>query len=303
MKMKNLKTKSFGLILMSTLILLSLSNVSLAAVPSWVGVDENEQHAWTVSMHGKGMIAIAKDMPNRDLPFNDSITEAVERLTLSLNLYGKITEITEETTMDFNGTSLYHVNLTAVGWFQVPVININTSAPEPVIITILNPNNTEFSYFTSWLLFVAMSAMCGGGVNETEHAGGNENLALSLLVIPKTGIDWPTVVAELNDYLDKVNSTSGALVATQDGNGVKVTIQPYTLNESQSKVVELTAKYDSDGLLSSATMSYGGDLALSITYGATNIPGYEIAIVIGITAISTIGLIHAVKRKRKILLN
>ena len=99
-------------------------------------------------------------------------------------------------------------------------------------------------------------------------------------------------------YLDMINES---MLAEVFGNGVKVTVPAFTLNETQAESIVIEVTYDGNGLLSTATMKYGGVLALSISYGATNIPGFEIVIVIGISAISTVGVIYAVKRRRKIL--
>ena len=295
--MKKTKTKITGILLLSSLVLLTSINISLAADPSdYVGVTTTSDPAWTVSMHGAGMLAIADDMPESNLPFNASSAPSwLSSATFSMNLYTDITAISGEGQMDlFNGTDVDHVNVTLTGYYQLPIINITSETSPPLEVVILDPDTSNFTYLTGVLLYKSMNKMFGGN----ESTSSQDNLMLSALLMPKN-ITWAPIVSDLNVYLDMINDTMQASVF---GNGVRVTIPKYAINATtQKEEIVIDVTYNGDGLLASATLKYGGVLALSITYGATGIPGFELTIVIGMSGIAAIGLIYTVRRKRKIL--
>ena len=295
--MKKINTRIACSFLLGFLLFLFAINTSLAAEPDdYVGVTTSSDPAWTVSLHGAGLIAIADDMPDSNLPFNASnaptwLTSAV----FSVNLYTDITDISDEGTMDlFNGTNVDHVNVTVDAYYKLPIFNVTSDEVTDIKVVILDPDTPDFTYLTGVLLFKAMNKMFGGNESMTD----DNNMMLSALIMPKN-ITWAPIVSDLNVYLDKINDT---MEATVFGNGVKVNIPEYAINATHQKEdFDIEVTYDGDGLLASATLKYGGVLALSITYGASGIPGFEIAIVIGMSAITSMGIIYTVRRKRKIL--
>jgi len=292
--MKTAKSKITCTFLLSFLFLLLTVNISLAADPSdYVGVSAGDTPAWTITMHGAGLKDIAQDMPESQLPFNaTNLPSWVSLLSASVNLHTTVSSVSTEGQMAlFNGTGVYHVNLTVTGYFKV--LNYTSDTSPPITVVILDPDTSNFTYLTAILIYKAMNGIFGGN----ESADSEKNMMLSALVMPKN-ISWAPIVSDLNVYLDMINDT---MQATVSGNGVSLNIPAYTLNESQKEIIDVEVTYKDSGLLDTATLKYGGKLALSISYGASEIPGYELPIIIGMSAIGVIGLIYSIKRKRKIL--
>ena len=293
-KMKRAKTKIMSIAALSTIILLLSVNTSLAAVsPSWLGVNEGELHVWGVNLHGSGMLAIAEDMPDNNLPLNGS--SWLSQLTFGVNLNATITAVSPDQTMTvLNYTNVQHRILSVSASYTIPGLNIESDDPVDVDVPILNPTQEGFHFLMGVMISQSMNKMFGG--NETEGALSDENMFISLLIIPKENITWSLIASMANMYLDKVNDT---MSATALSNGMTINIPAYAANNTNKEIIVVSATYGGNGLLQTASLTYGGLSVITITYGGTNIPGFEIVIVIGMSGVAAIGLIYTVKRKRK----
>jgi len=298
--MNKTKTKLISIALLGILLLLSSANTSLAVTsPSWLGVNEDEVHTWAFTAYKEGVKAIVEDMPSNEVPFDGNGINWDGPLipaSLSINLIANITGVSANGSIDvFNCTGVSHVNLTVYASYNFGGIAALTGhVADPVNVPILDPSTENFSYLMGALLFVSMNKMFGGNESGSD---GKENTMATALVIPK-GMDWDEIVSQAQVYLDKVNDT---MIASKTGNGMTVSVPEYTIDANQAENISITLVYDTDGKLTNATLTYGGLLAFSISYGASGIPGFELTIVIGVSAAATIGLIYTVKRKRKIL--
>ncbi|KKL99883.1 hypothetical protein LCGC14_1809970 [marine sediment metagenome] len=148
--------------------------------------------------------------------------------------------------------------------------------------------------------------------NSTEFAYWHSNLTLffdlySIEVTTmwaSTQLDWTEVVATANIGLASVNVTAAALT-----NGFTLTVDALGWGVNTLAVV-LTVTFE-DGLLDTWDLAYGGNSVMDVELvkgsaqfaacptPAPGIPGFEIPIIIGVAAASTIGLILFKKHKNK----
>ena len=272
------KIKATSISLLSILILCSITNISTAAPPSYVGINSGDSFSWDIKMYFSNLVKYQED-----LGFNltEELGMPVEMFSTdpSIKIKAAVENCSDMTTAP-NGVegSIVYATMT-ISILDIPLFS---SAAPFFILDSSTPN-----LFNESMNFLIMAMDVGG--------------PLTLLFVAND-VNWTSVVAELGTMTAMFPGLSGNLTVTAQTDGLTLTVLEGALNVSQ-KAIGFTLSYTSAGVLSKAELSYDNAplLSMVLTSSEDEIPGYDILIILGLSTVASIGLIYAVKRKNRII--
>ncbi|MFX1455447.1 MAG: hypothetical protein ACFFDB_08755 [Promethearchaeota archaeon] len=291
------KSRIFGLSFVSLLLLFSLTNISNAAPPAYVGIKTGDSFNWVGTA----------DMAN----VNSSAISLIgaDNWTLTYNMLNEMIE---------NETGLQIGSLLA-GAARVNVKNITDEMPfypftgvgvYAEILVSYEPglwmNLTDGSYPSMVILNPA-------GLNASNY----HYLMEASLFLPK-GIDFSQLATWINANVSSIDPgilpLYNNLTVSALADGLKVTVlgdffewllvnmsAPFPIPTIGD--VELQVKWNENGVFSFAQLTYGG-LALvtaQLIPGSGEIPGFVMPIFLGASAIALVGAISIIRRKKRII--
>ena len=280
----NKKSKLISIFFLASLLFISSINVGKAAPPSWVGVDVGDSFTWSISVNRDTAITLATD-----LGFGDNITDLsiTDLFDAQQEVQIKVSILSITDLMTINGTE--YVNVTGSVSLILPgTTSIADIAEFGNLIIKYAPNN-----YTQQLFNIIGGVVTGG--------------TFGALFVP-TDINWAQLIAEVNSILSSIPSIPSGLTFTALANGVEATLTGQTINITSIGNVTLATigvsiTYNTDGVLDTAEISYGGDalLTVALTAGADGeIPSYEVSIVLITTFAASIGIIYYIKKKKRL---
>ncbi len=275
----NKKSKLISIFFLTSLLFISSINVGKAAPPSWVGVDVGDSFTWSITVNRDTAITLATDLNfSSYIPIDVTDLFGIEQ---EVQIKARILSITD--LMTINGTE--YVNVTGSVSLILPgTTSIADIAEFGNLIIKYAPNN-----YTQQLFNIIGGVVTGG--------------TFGALFVP-TDINWAQLIAEVNSILSSVPSIPSGLTFTALANGVEATLTSQTINITSIGNVTLATigvsiTYNTDGVLDTAEISYGGDalLTVALTAGADGeIPSYEVSIVLITTLVASIGIIFYIKK-------
>jgi len=285
------RKEKLAIALFSTLILLSLANVSMAAPPSFVGVATGDEYRWAPSLN----------MANVNTTMIGLIGE--ENWTIA---YDMILELySNGTGMDFSSFSGAGIKLKvksvsdqitlAPGIFSSNVtVDIHVSGGENnwtmvannTLIQLIDPNS----------------------LNETTIMAGFVNNPL----IMAKGFNYTMFVNFVSTMIAADPYMNGNITIQTQGRGFKFTLKAAYLESSINMTevpfnftlgdVDFVVRWNIDGVFEYASIDYGGLTIVSIQLIPVDamIPGFEIVTIIGVSITTIIAIVY-IKRKKNIL--
>jgi hypothetical protein len=293
--MKN--KQKFAIVLLGALVITSLActNVS-AASPSYVGVKTGDQFIWRASLNMANINATAIALIGE------------ENWTVGYNMLLELYK--NATGMDFTG-------LSGAG---VKVVVTNVTAEMPVT-PYLNAVGLYYDLYTSWANNNwTMQVNSSGLMSPMGYLFDPNMLNASTIsyafygmpVFMSIGLNYTMLAQAMQLMIDSSPYTAGNFTVEAQGNGLKETLLgtyidllisqmglPYNITGLGDVVT--TVRWNSNGVLDEATISYGG-LTLATAYlesGAGGIPGYELTIFTFALGAAIIAIIYIYRKKFK----
>ena len=289
------KSKIIGLSLISALVIFSLTNVSHAAAPpAYVGIDIGDSFEWVATAN----------MANINSTAIGIIGAA--NWTMAYNLLDELI---------FNATGISIGSLLA-GGMKVSVKNFTEEYPymwgDPRHVQVFA--NLSISYVPGvWVPLVDDSYPSFMIANIDDI---NETSYLSLMNMPlfmPLGVNFGQLASWITANITGVPPIYSNVTVTALSNGLRATVlgsflewaytdmgSPFPITGLSNVVVEVN--WNSKGVLSSASLAYGGLTLVSaeLLGGADEIPGYLLPVFLGVGAIAIIGTISIIRRKKQI---
>ncbi|MHA1916568.1 MAG: hypothetical protein ACW97V_19620 [Promethearchaeota archaeon] len=297
------KTKILLFIGIGLLVFLPFIRVSVAAPPCWVGANVGDAYTWqyTGDMAARDAnwttdgiaLSIFANMNNAWMGWVD---DGEMGFLMPGNMTHEVTVIDDLTADIEYGTgymsSLYTsaVNFTSLAW-------TGDWADKDTGLNVWNgiiiQDEADFVDYHN-------------GLADFFDVYGFSYQYISLIV--STALDWTEVVTDASTDLAAVNATVTVVTDGTEEVGFKIAVAALAWG-TNTLALELEVTFDECGLLDVWDLTYGPDSILMIEQqvGSTcspcalpaGIPGYELPIIIGVTAASTIGLILIKKIKKK----
>jgi len=258
------KSKLTGLLLISFLLFLVSVNFSVAATPSYVGINEGDEFEWALTWDKDVLKQFLTDIGQPPETGSDQFLQNEK-----LNIKVKIIDISDEKYTD----DLYYVEVKVQ-----PYIG-SVQLEQTFVVWILKNETTDY---------MARMAALLSGAGEGVIAG---------LFVP-IGLDWEAIAKEFNDYIEP-RSGDVDISVTAYSNGLKLVIPAFTYEDKSLKAVEGEIRYNQNGVLEYAQAKYDGNVMMTVQMGG--IPGYELAIIICASAGTSIGLIYLIWKKKEII--
>lgn len=275
------KTEKISLILLSALFIFPLIGTAVAAPPSYVGVSEGETYTWDLNIKITTLQALATDI-GESLPPEIGLFESIP----TIQLIAEILAVSDEGPAG----PYFYVNVTTALSIGIPG---TTTMPFPggEYMNFVVLNHTSEDYFMA--MFQVMGYLSG--------IGDDGGFAAFLFVA--TGLDWVNVSADLEEMFNLApEMPNGTISALSDG--FEIVFPSQMLEGATLKALGVEVHYNSKGVLSKAIIKYDGSTLLSfaLSAGDDEIPGYEIPLVLGIIGIVIFGMIHHIRKRKKIIL-
>jgi len=289
------KSKTIGLSFLSALVLFSLINSTVAAPPSYVGVNTGDEYVWTASVNMQNVNTTMITLFGQDnwtLIYNMALEAFENATTMDFSLIkapkvkGLITNATDEMTsmgIRYSGVQI-NISYLVTG-------NTYTDAGGGPMIPVINPAD----------------------INETTWMYLFQSFYPLLMPI---GLNYTFVTEQINNFTASDPYLSGNFSYTTEGTGFKITIVESFLNMTLNQAINnsaaviditglgdavFTVRWNDKGILDLGSLAFGGLEVASIKLGAGIIPGYELPILLGVTALTTIGLIAIIRKKKRMI--
>jgi hypothetical protein len=284
------RKEKLAIALFSTLLLLSMVNVSMAAPPSYVGVATGDEFVWVPSLN----------MANVNTTMIGLIGE--ENWTIA---YDMILELYE------NNTGMEFGSFSGAG-LKVVVKNVSdeiTSAPG-----IFGSNVTVDIHVSggenNWTMVAnntLIQLIDPNSLNETTIMVGFVNNPL----IMAKGFNYTMFVNYLDTMITADPYMNGNVTIQTQGRGFKFTLKAAYLESSinMSEVpfnftlgdVDFIVRWNVNGVFEYGSIDYGGLTIVSIQLITVDemIPGFEIVTIIGVSITTIIAIVY-IKRKKNI---
>jgi len=129
------------------------------------------------------------------------------------------------------------------------------------------------------------------------------------------GLNYTFVTEQIENVTASDPYLSGNFTYATEGNGFKITIVESFLNMSLNQAINdsaaviditglgdavVTVRWNDKGILDLGSLAFGGLEVASIRLGGA-IPGYELPILLGVTAVTIIGLIAIIRKKKRMI--
>ena len=286
------RKEKLALALFSTLILLSFVNSSMAAPPSYIGVATGDEFVWvpTVNMVNINTTGI--------LLFGE------ENWTIA---YDMILELYKNSTgMDFGSFSGAGIKLV------VKDVSDEVTVAPGIFASALTIDIRTSAGLNNWTL-VANNTVMGiydpNSLNETTAMAALSGIPL----IMAKGFNYSMITNALNTMIAADPSLNGNLTVQAQEIGFKITLLSNFLEAAFNSSgvtfdvgtigdVIFNLKWNSNGVFEEGSLVYGGLTIASILLVPSDdlIPGFEIAIIIGVSIVTILSIIY-IKRKKNIL--
>ena len=286
------RKEKLALALFSTLILLSFVNSSMAAPPSYIGVATGDEFVWvpTVNMVNVNTTGI--------LLFGE------ENWTIA---YDMILELYKNSTgMDFGSFSGAGIKLV------VKDVSDEVTVAPGIFASALTIDIHTSAGLNNWTLVANNTVM---GIYDPNSL--NESTAMAALsgipLIMAKGFNYSMITNALNTLIAADPSLNGNLTVQAQEIGFKITLLSNFLEAAFNSSgvtfdvgtlgdVIFNLKWNSNGVFEEGSLVYGGLTIASILLIPSDdlIPGFEIAIIIGVSIVTILSIIY-IKRKKNIL--
>ncbi|MHA1492158.1 MAG: Loki-CTERM sorting domain-containing protein [Promethearchaeota archaeon] len=257
-----------SIFLLGTLLLFASINNSVAATPSYIGINEGDEYTWSISWDSDTLQEFLTDIGQEP----EEADQFIETESISVKL--TINRISEEKTAE---------GLTYVEVKATPTIGF-AELEDSMYVWILKNDTAEY--------MASLGALM---------SGAEEGIIPGLFV--PTDLDWNAAASEFQGYID-LRATDVDMTMTAYSNGLKLIIPAFTFEEEGKeislKAVEGEIKYNVDGVLESAQAKYDGKVMATIQLGGV-IPGYEIPVLLGFSACGIISLVVLIRKKKQIM--
>ncbi|KKM79973.1 hypothetical protein LCGC14_1344570 [marine sediment metagenome] len=267
----NKKSKLISIFFIGSLLFISSINVGKAAPPSWVGVNVGDSFTWTITAYRDSAITLLTDLGlAAEIPSN--ITDEVaaqEEVQISVEILS-ITDLMTSNGMEY--------------------VNVSCS------LSLVMPGTTtieDILEFGNLIVKYVPTNYTGQFMNLGEIEMG---YSIGALFIP-TDINWAELITEVNAMMNMITVVPSGLSVEALTNGVRVT---YAEVPPMDEIIG-TITYNSNGVLNTVEIRYGGDLLLKVALsgGEGEIPSYEVSIVLITTLGTSIGIIYYIKKKKR----
>lgn len=287
-------------------VIVSFANISVAAPPSYVGVEEGDEFIWraslspaTINATGLAIFGIENwtYMYEYFLEYFENNTGMVFDFLAGSGMKVVIQNVTDEMTIPYYpyglvGSGLYFDYYIAYAENNWTLIYNATDYVNPLWY-ILDPST----------------------LNETTIIYAFSGLPVFMPI----GYNYSMFADVYQTLIDSSPTTAGNMTFQAQGNGFRYTLKPAILEYMYNMMgapfemgtladAVFNIRYDSNGVFEYADLIYGGiTLATAYLVGGTGdpnltdddeIPGFEIATVIGISLVSIIALVYIQKKKK-----
>ena len=290
------KSKIIGLSLISALVIFSLTNVSHAAAPpAYVGIDIGDSFTW---------IATA-NMAN----INSSAIGVIgaENWTLFYDMYDELI---------FNATGI-HIGSLLAGGMKVNIKNFTNETywpGEPRWVSIYAEMNVSYVPDV-WVVVDDGSIESLNMYNPTDINATSYTYLMNMPLFIPLGVNFGQLATWITTDITGLEPIYNNVTVTALSNGLRATVLgsflewlavnmggiPFPITGLSNVVVEV--KWNSKGVLSSASLAYGGLTLVTAELlgdGADEIPGYLLPVFLGVGAIAIIGTISIIRRKKQL---
>ncbi|MFX1277109.1 MAG: hypothetical protein ACFFBP_12685 [Promethearchaeota archaeon] len=284
--MRYKKIKLSSLILLSSIILISSMSISVAGtLPTYVGVSVGDELVWTIDPESGGIGPLIQDY-NNSANLGNGQVQLPDWLSSNLIDLGELelaVDITAEGGVGYKA-GIPYANLTCSGEFRILGQAISSISPFEIPI-----------FDSSMLYFNETIKSLNGTINDIIDV--NDGTLFLIALIVSKSIDWTTLVAEFNQARDALIGSSTDITVSALTSGFQINIVEGFFNES-SKEISISMEYDENGILTKGEVKYDDKTAILMTQGESSIPGFEIPLIISVSAITVVGLIYVIKKKK-----
>ncbi|MBN1215201.1 MAG: hypothetical protein JXA99_07125 [Candidatus Lokiarchaeota archaeon] len=264
-------------ILTSFLILGIIPNYTIAQSSGYCGVSVGDKRSYTVTIHSTGLLNLISDLSEiiPDLPEGYEDIFAAGDQAFGFNL--EVISVSPE-------------NYTTIGSIGYHVVGLNATMEymgmplesEEIETVVFDPE--ERNYFNNTFLIEPKPIPPG--------------------IIMPVGANWTDIVEDINSLIsipgpeDPITLPPFTISAL--ANGITINIPACSIAYNSSVTLNLAAfdismTYADDGWMQKISVNYGGNKVITMEEGA--IPGYELVVFIGVSAISLLGIILYVRKR------
>ncbi|MBY9006776.1 MAG: hypothetical protein KGD63_08465 [Candidatus Lokiarchaeota archaeon] len=272
------KTKLISVFAISFfLILMTSPNISLVqGATDYVGVSVGDEKSWKITVYSAGVMDLFGDIEPITGPMDPTLATILTS-DLNLGLGVKVLSISTENTAS-NGVGYYTVSLNA----SISATGQSMSLGQ-IDTVVFDPD--EPNYFNNTF-----------SLNEMTPPA----------IIMPINISWTEVVSDLSSLTEitmpgnTIPLPSFTISARSNGMSINTPTASIVVNSSVTltlKAFNFTITYDDNGWLNTVSLKYGG--APVVTMEPDAIPGYELIVFFGVSAITGFGLVTLVKKKTK----
>ncbi len=251
-------------------------NFSRAVPPDYIGVQVGEEYPWTLNINVNTFTEFAADM-NQTVPSELSMFATMG----GIQMKGEIAWISDEI-VDVVNYVIINVSISMLvpgyGWQQFPAPGVDL----PVFV-LSNETSNYFNSTMNAMSIVTLPPLIG--------------FAMPFLIVPHN-LNWTEAINGLLDVMGDFIGPMTGITLEEYGNGFKITIPEQLVNGSTVKQTEYMAQWNEQGVFGSGLVTYGGAPLMSVNIDLSEIPGYEIGIIVGVLGVSSIGIIYYVKKKK-----
>ncbi|MFX0023676.1 MAG: hypothetical protein ACFE9S_15220 [Candidatus Hermodarchaeota archaeon] len=251
-------------------------NFSRAAPPDYIGVQVGEEYYWTFNINVNTFTQFAADM-NQTVPPELSMFATMG----GIQMKGEIAWISDEAIDVYNyvivNVSIF-MQVPGYGWQQFP----EPGTDLPVLVL----NNETSNYFNN-----TINAM--NVVTFPPSIG----IPFPFMIVPHN-LNWTLAIDGLLDLMSGFTGGMTGITLEEYGRGFKITVPEQLVNGTTVRETTYMAQWNEKGVFGSALITYGGSPLISVNIDISEIPGYEIGILIGVLGVSTVGIIYYIKKRK-----
>ncbi len=251
-------------------------NFSRALPPSYVGVQVGEEYPWTININVNTFTQFAADM-NQTVPSELSMFATMGGIQMKGEIAWISDEITDVVNYVIVNVSIFML-VPGYGWQQFP----GPGADVPVFML----NHTISNYFNTTINMMEV-------ISFPPLIG----FAMPFLIVPHN-LNWTKAINGLLDVFEGFTGGMSGITLEEYGRGFKITIPEQLVNGTTVKETTYMAQWNEQGVFGKGLVTYGGAPLMSVNIDISEIPGYEIGILVGVLGVSAIGIIYYVKKRK-----
>ena len=296
------KSKLGYLFVLSTFILFLVPNTSASG---YVGVTTGDEYTYEIKVGASAMESFMTDISGG--AGESPIDPTMEDMLNSFRIKIVIGAISGETTV--NGTLATLVNITILICAEgicmtLPelIASMGSGGPTfPAEFMAVVFNNETSGLFTVTSDFFFLNFLNLTNPEEMDDWYGPDVTQPIPFLIMAADLDWSALATSMNAAMVAQFGAGNAAV-TALSHGIKTTLSAGVMDPSQEEM-EYRLDYTPEGMLKEIGVYYDSDLMLKfgLTSSEEEIPGYELAVILGISMLSSLGLIYYVRKKKRII--